>query len=125
MYLLRADCPTVISDKLIVSFAGSLQYNATGELACSNSGALFSNNISVSNDTGCNATAQWSGLDDLDCYTGLLVLKLISVSLHYVIYYCQIINVYNKKYRSHKFGIKYCTILELSIVYYNLKYSTT
>ena len=84
---------------------------------------LCSNNVSVSNDTVCNATAQWCGLDDLDCYTGLLVLKLIAVSLHYVIYYFQIIiNVFNKKYRSRKLCLKYCTILESSIVQFKILY---
>ena len=47
------------------------QYNTPGELVCTNGGALFSSNVSVSNATKCNATAQWSRLDDLNCYTGI------------------------------------------------------
>ena len=59
----------------IVIPAALPQYNATGEFVCTNGGALFSNNASVSNVTNCNATAQWTTLDDIKCYTGILALR--------------------------------------------------
>ena len=68
--LLYADCPSDIDEMLTVIPAGLPQYNATGELVCTNGGALFLNNVSVSNATMCNATAQWTTLDDIKCYTG-------------------------------------------------------
>ena len=45
-------------------------YNTSGELICANGGVLFSNNVSVPNDTLCNLTAQWTKSDDVVCYTG-------------------------------------------------------
>ena len=55
--------------------AGSSGYNASGELVCNNGGALFSNNVSVSSETVCNAAAQWTIPDNADCYTGILKQK--------------------------------------------------
>jgi len=58
-----SDCPALVNEMLTVNFASPAQYNTIGELVCNNGGALFSNNISVSNETTRNATAQWSLID--------------------------------------------------------------
>ena len=53
------------------------QYSTLGELVCNNGGALFSNNASISTETICNVTAQWTIPSNADCYTSILVkLKL-------------------------------------------------
>ena len=47
------------------------QYNTSGELACNNGGALFSNNVTESTTTVCTVSAQWNIPDNSDCYTGI------------------------------------------------------
>ena len=67
------DCPTFVNHMLTVNHAvGSSGFNTRGELVCTNGGALFSNNVSISTETVCNATAQWIIPDNADCYTGVL-----------------------------------------------------
>ena len=51
---------------------GLPHYNVTGELVCTNGGASFLNNMSVASATMCKVTAQWTTLDDVKCYTGIL-----------------------------------------------------
>jgi len=46
------------------------QYNTSGELVCNNGGVLFANNLLASNVTICNATAEWTLNDFIDCYSG-------------------------------------------------------
>ena len=52
--------------------AGSSGYNTRGELVCTNGGALFSNNASISTETVCNVVAHWIIPDNADFYTGIL-----------------------------------------------------
>ena len=47
------------------------QYNTLGEVVCSNGEALFPNDVSVSIETLCNATAQWIIPGNTVCYTGI------------------------------------------------------
>jgi len=55
---------------LPVVFPPTATYNSTGEILCPNGGKLFNSNgkEQTSNQTSCNATAQWIGLDDLECW---------------------------------------------------------
>ena len=53
--------------------AGLPNYNALGEFVCTNNGAVFSYNVSTSNATVCNATAQWTKQDEVECYTGISI----------------------------------------------------
>ena len=57
----------------------SANYNESGKFDCKNGGILFYLNgvPRNSNETRCNATAQWSGHDVLDCFTGKSTLDLM------------------------------------------------
>jgi len=65
-----SDCPIDVNSILAVYPFGSRSFNAKGEFVCKNSGALFANNVSITNETMCGATAQWLRQDIVDCYTG-------------------------------------------------------
>jgi len=60
-----------VIDEMLIVHSLSPQYNAFGELVCTNGGALFSNNVSTSNQTICNANALWIMPMEIDCYTGI------------------------------------------------------
>jgi len=58
----------------VITASSPSQYNTTGEIFCMNGGALFANNVSLSNETRCNATAQWTISDFVNCFTGILTI---------------------------------------------------
>ena len=65
-----ADCPKAIDSHLLVS-STSTTYNALGEFYCADDGVLFLSGTGnkTTNESVCNATAQWSRQDEIDCYT--------------------------------------------------------
>jgi len=48
--------------------------NSTGEISCSDNGRLFYRNGTerTSNQTRCSKTAQWVGLDEVECWKSML-----------------------------------------------------
>ena len=66
------DCPNYFRSNLHVIFddANNKGFNATGNVECVNSGALFSNNMSIPGDVRCTVTAEWNMKNDVECYTG-------------------------------------------------------
>ena len=65
------DCSNVTNSNLGV-LPPSAPYNESGELKCKNDGFVFGSNDKplTTNLTICNATAQWSRQNDVECYTG-------------------------------------------------------
>ncbi|CAK8677404.1 unnamed protein product [Clavelina lepadiformis] len=64
------DCHESLSDGVKVD-ATSRVFNSPGKFACSNGGKLFYSNgtMLTSSDTTCLASAEWSGQDNLQCWT--------------------------------------------------------
>ena len=54
------------------------QYNTPGKLVCNNGGALFMNNASISSETVCTETANWTFPENADCYTGTCTILKIN-----------------------------------------------
>jgi len=66
----REGCSTAVNSILHVrSFDNVAHDNSKGEFYCTNNGALFSNNISTSNETSCGKSLQWDRYDDVTCFT--------------------------------------------------------
>ena len=65
------DCSTEMNSDLLVSSTSAV-YNSFGEFYCANNGVLFlaGTGNSTTNETVCNATAQWSRQEKINCYTG-------------------------------------------------------
>ena len=62
-----ADCSIERDDITVTSESST--YNSIGEVTCKNGGSLFYLNGTglAPTQTICSATAEWSGLDDLEC----------------------------------------------------------
>ncbi|CAK8677492.1 unnamed protein product [Clavelina lepadiformis] len=75
------DCSSSLPYDVIVD-ATSRIFNSPGNFACSNGGKLFNSNSTMmtSSDTTCLASAEWSGQDNLQCWTAPSV-SLASASI--------------------------------------------
>ncbi|XP_076801724.1 uncharacterized protein LOC143446115 isoform X1 [Clavelina lepadiformis] len=64
------DCNSSLPYDVIVDTTSRI-FNSPGKFACSNGGELFYSNgiILTSSDTTCLASAEWSGQDNLQCWT--------------------------------------------------------
>jgi len=65
-----SDCYTTVPNLTVIS--QSADYLSTGEFSCQNGRYLFHENgtLTLSNQTTCLASAQWSGEDGLVCLEG-------------------------------------------------------
>ena len=75
-FSIYADCPSSLNNDMLIVNPAFMppQYNTSGELECTNGGALFLGNASYSNKTFCNKTAQWDIDDASVCCTGTVYL---------------------------------------------------
>ena len=67
---LFTDCSSPPHPKQVVATSSSV--GSVGKFSCSNGGVLFDSNGRqlTTNETQCNANAQWSGLDNVECWKG-------------------------------------------------------